>query len=142
MQTDKVTKTNLPCADQSSPKGRSTFEWHLPNDHQVTVYFRKKGENAGGHYHKGTDPSKRPELFLLLSGKVSIHACYPSGEGLGLLLDATEHPVELVIPPLVFHTFVAETDITYIEYRVTRFDKNTADVHGIEKWRESVWTVT
>lgn len=130
-----ILKSMLSCADPSSPKGRWTFEWHLPNTHQITVYYRRAGSEAGGHYHEGTDPSKNPELFLLIFGKIKIRAYDKDQQETMLHLDATEGPVQLVIQPFVLHFFEALTRVIYIEYRVTRFDKNAPDVHSVEEWR-------
>ena len=136
MNIPGILKSMLPCADSGSSKGRWTFEWHLLNGHQITVYYRRAGSVAGGHYHTGSDPSKNSGLFLLIYGRVKVRA-YDTAQNQSIhLLDATNGPVELIIQPLVLHFFEALSRVIYIEYRVTRFDKNAPDVHSVKEWQE------
>ena len=136
MTNASIRKSVLSCADPQSEKGKWTFEWRLPNDQQITTYYRDAGTVAGGHYHTGSDPSKDPELFLLIFGRVKVRA-YDTDQNQSIhLLDATNGPVELIIPPFVLHFFEALTRVIYIEYRVTRFNKNAPDVHSVEEWQE------
>ncbi len=135
MTIASILKSALSCADPKSEKGKWTFEWHLPGGQQITVYYRRAGTVAGGHYHTGSDPSKNPELFLLLFGKAKVRA-YDTDQNESIhLLDATNGPVQLTIQPLTLHFLETLTRVIYIEYRLTRFDKNAPDVHSVEEWQ-------
>lgn len=104
------------------------FEWKKFTDKttvQLTSYARKMGNEFGNHFHKGSDPSKNPELFLLISGEARIWG----------FNKATKERKEtkigpgtvLVIWPGVLHGFKALTDVVYVEPRVTEFSKENPD---------------
>lgn len=115
-------------ANLSNDRGRRTWEWKISDGRQITVYSRRAGEVFGMHFHKGEDPSKNPERFLLLSGRVRVR--FSSGKKKSVkILDANLNPVELIIYPNVLHEFTAETDCLYIEYRLTHFDPNSPDTY-------------
>ncbi|MCD6367602.1 MAG: hypothetical protein J7L45_00790 [Candidatus Aenigmarchaeota archaeon] len=94
---------------------------------QVTVLFRKAGTISGNHYHKGEDPSKNPEKFLIIKGKMKFRA--ESLEGELLREEIVDDLTEIRIPPFVKHTFEALEDTWFIEYRKTPFDKNNPDTY-------------
>lgn len=39
---------------------------------EILVVRRKKGAVSGQHYHKGTDPSRNPEIHYVISGKLKL----------------------------------------------------------------------
>lgn len=126
-----------------TPKGSRTWEWLLPDGRQTTIYKRLDGEEAGSHFHKGEDPSKNPEFFLLISGNIVFEFIDESGETYKTELSAENGPVELVIYPNILHRAFPLTDCVFIEYRITRFDPKKPDTFGPEHfpiktdWQES-----
>ena len=129
-----VDMRGLPPANPLNEKGKRTWERPLeipmlrPN-HHVTVYFRKRGEKFAGHFHKGDDPSKNPEYFLLLRGKIQIRFQTKGGQKREVNVDASKGPAELTIQPLVLHSMRAIADCWYLEYRPRKFDPVKPDVY-------------
>ena len=116
-----------------TPKGSRTWEWLVPDGkRQITVYKRLDGEIAGEHFHKGEDPSKNPEYFLLVSGKIRFEFINESGTLHQVELSAENGPVELIIYPFALHRATPLTDCCFIEYRKTIFDPEKSDTFGPE----------
>jgi dTDP-4-dehydrorhamnose 3,5-epimerase-like enzyme len=110
-------------------KGR-TIEWcrGLPGQ-QVSVYYRKKGQQFAHHFHKGEDPAKNPERFFLIAGKVEISFFDPdTQEKEKQIIEAGE---EMLIYPQVHHEAKALEDSIFIEYRETVFDPNRSDTYPL-----------
>lgn len=127
-----------------TPKGNRTWEWLIHDrERQITIYKRLAGEEAGSHFHKGEDPSKNPEFFLLVSGEIIFEFIDESGNVYKEKLSAEHGPVELVIYPHVLHRAMPITDCVFIEYRKTRFDPENPDTLSPEyfpiktDWQES-----
>lgn len=113
-------------ANQETEKGRNTWEF-MSNMSQVTIYSRKAGSWSGGHFHKGKDPSKNPEIFILISGTVVFEFIETSGARNFLNVDANKNPQLLIIQPNVLHRMKAITDCKFIECRATPFDRSNPD---------------
>ncbi|GEM_PF-2927980 len=97
---------------------------------QVTFYYRNKGDPCGAHFHKGDDPSKNPERFLPLAGKMHFMAF----DGKETAEFALQSKKELIIPPSIFHLLVIEEDSVFAEYRTTIFDRNHSDTYTQDKF--------
>lgn len=110
---------------ESDPRG-NTYEWckGLPGK-QVSVYTRHKGVIFGNHYHTGKDPSKNPERFFLIQGKIRL-TVWKHGQSEKFttkLGDGTE----LLLYPYIWHVMEALTDVIFIEYRSKEFDREKPD---------------
>lgn len=118
----------------NDPRGH-VFEWKGITDAQIvqiSSYVRKKGTVAGNHFHKGDDPSKNPEIFMLVSGKGKLWAYNKRTK--------EEKEVEIgpgtVIKfwPNVLHKITSLTDVAYIEPRITPFDPKRPDTYPKEEY--------
>ena len=125
---------------------------------QVTLYERTVGYSSN-HYHLGEDSSKDPEKFLLIKGSIKIEfydMCLRKSleEGINtsingkteirvfpMTLDkvleivintATDGKTEIRISPMIRHKVTALTNITFLEYRTTPFDKEKPDTYTVE----------
>ncbi len=114
---------------QGSDRGERTWKYDLPDGKQIMLFRRLKGEPFGAHFHKGEDPSKNPEIFLLLEGKIQFSFVSKEGKKAGpIVLDATSGKPQLLrIQPWAFHFVEALTDVLFIEYRLTPFDPEHPD---------------
>lgn len=112
------------------PKG---YAWcsGLPGK-QITLYFRNKGDPCGGHFHKGEDPSKNPERFLPLQGRLHLYTF----NGKRLQDFHLKPGQELIIPPNILHFLAIEEDSVFVEYRTTVFDRNHPDSYTFEHYPE------
>ncbi len=111
-------------------RGRRTFELQLNASVQSTAYYRYGGEEFGEHFHTGSDPSKSPEIFQLLSGMLEITAEDRYGGKRTEILDACDGvPVMLIIQPYILHRSLALSDVIFIEYRTTAFDRTRPDTY-------------
>ncbi len=110
-----------------------TYEWckGLPGM-QVSVFYRKTGSIYGEHFHTGHDSSKNPERFLVLRGKVMLRATDGNDEMTTTLREAHE----VLIQPYIYHTFEALSDVIFIEYRATIFDRSKPDAFDRESFKE------
>lgn len=113
-------------ADRNDTRGM-TYEWcrGLPGM-QVTFGERKAGTVSGKHWHKGEDPSKNPERFLLVYGRMRARFC----DGLDTEEKLIQEPfMELLIPPNILHAYIAVDDILFAEYRPTVYDRGRPDTY-------------
>lgn len=120
----------------SSGRGRRTWEWRLPDGRQVTIYRRSKGEVFAAHFHKGEDPAKKPERWVLLEGRMSMVFENVHGHRVISILDAKDVPVEVTIEPGILHTATALSDCLYIEYRQRYFDPERPDTYSAAEFAE------
>jgi len=106
------------------------YEWCKGVDgKQVTVYLRNKSVKFGCHYHRGDDPSKNPERFFLIKGKVKLFAKnLKTGEELETTID---EGTEILIEPWIYHEMKALTNVIFIEYRKTPFKKERVDSYKL-----------
>lgn len=114
-----------------------TFEWCKGQPGlQISVFERKAGVSFGGHYHKGEDKSKNPERFFLIKGKEKVIA--ENGLKNQKLDISIEGPTEIIISPNILHTFKAITDVIFLEYRETTFDKSKPDTYPADTYSEYI----
>lgn len=121
-------------ANPANDRGKRTFEIRFPSPLvQETIYQRYANEHFGGHFHKGDDPSKNPEVFVLLSGRMEF--CFKDkfhNERKELLDTSDGVPVMLIITPYIFHSARAINPVIYVEYRETYFDPAHPDCYPID----------
>lgn len=105
-----------------------TYEWSkgVPGL-QITLYQRKKGKISGNHFHKGDDPSKNPERFFLIQGRMRLQARNRQGQVMNVII---EEGTELLINSWVFHALEALTDVVFVEYRSTVFNRQKPDTYS------------
>lgn len=132
---DGVRVRKLIPANPDTPRGLRTFEHHFPSATQCTTYYRESGEEFGGHFHKGDDPSKDPEIFQLISGVIEFFFTDKAGGKRTIRVDATDcTPVEVLISPFLLHSARAISDVIYVEFRSTRFDPAHPDIYPPEEF--------
>lgn len=125
---------SLEVANTSNERGKRTWEWKQDDGRQITLCVRIEGESFGNHFHKGEDPDKNPEIFLLLEGKMWIKFTDKNGLEEIVTLDPTEKPIELTIVPFVFHELKAITTCKYIETRLHHFDPTHPDTYLLDEF--------
>jgi oxalate decarboxylase/phosphoglucose isomerase-like protein (cupin superfamily) len=122
-------------ANARTSRGQRTFEMMVPGVVQCTTYFRTAGEEFGAHFHTGEDPSKNPEIFQLLFGKMEFHAKDKYGNERTIELDTTDGvPILMFIEPYILHFARAITDVIFIELRKTPFDPIHPDTYPLEEF--------
>ncbi len=126
--------SKLPQANPTNPRGTRTWEWKMPEGTQVGAYKRIKDEFFANHFHKGDDPSKKPELFLLLSGILQVEFLDVEDNYSREILDAKGGPIELVIQPWILHRMKAIEECIYVEYRKTIFNPKFPDTYPAEEF--------
>ena len=104
------------------------YEWNLPGKKQVIARVRKEGSKLAGHYHKGRDPSKKPERFFIAQGKVELTLVDQKGDSETLILEKG-HNFE--INPYIAHQMkvISKEDLILIEYRISPFHREDQDTH-------------
>ena len=124
----KITKQNPVSVDRGE-----VYEWCRGiESRQITVYYRNKSEYSGNHYHKGDDPSKNPERFFLVSGRMRLDAY----DGRSRMEEIIEQKTEVIIAPGILHTFLVEEDSVFIEHRATEFNRNHSDTYPADTYEE------
>ena len=127
----KVIIRKIEPADPDDERG-PTYEWcrGLPGK-QVSIYVRKRWSWFGNHFHGGRDPSKNPERFFLARGKVWFQAF----EGKKRIVNGIiGSGAEIIIYPGILHSMRALTDVIFVEYRETEFDKSKSDTYPEEEY--------
>ncbi len=77
------------------------------------IIFRKAGTVSGRHYHKGISLSKNPEIFILLSGKMTLN--WRDVDSTNIQTAHVIGPARIEIPPYIWHELLMETDCTALE---------------------------
>ena len=95
---------------------------------EISIFQRQEGVSFGNHYHRGSDPSRNPERFLLLQGMASFWAFN------GLTNERVQNVVveeftEILVDKGILHGLKAMSDILFIEHRSTTFDQNSQDMY-------------
>jgi hypothetical protein len=121
-------------ANPDDPRG-PTFNWDLPDGRIVVVFVRRKGSIFGGHFHKGKDPSKNPERFLLVQGKVKAVFITREDKRTEKILESGD---VLTIYPKVKHSMRALEDTVFIESRLTPFDKKHPDTFSCSDFENTI----
>lgn len=126
---DTVTIKKIPTLKD---KKGITLEWCKNEEgKQVSIYYRKRGTHFAQHYHSGSDPSKNPEKFLLLTGKIKlIYIDSKSSQKIERIISPC---TEIRIPPFTKHNVIAIEDCIFIEYRSTVFDKHNPDTIHVDE---------
>jgi len=114
--------------NQNDSRG-PTYEWKFTDKRQITILVRSKGSKLADHFHTGEDPSKNPERFFMVKGKMKAVFTDQEGEKKEEILEA---PGTLKIYPYVLHSMIVLEDLILIEYRITHFDKENPDVFSSE----------
>ena len=81
---------------------------------ELLLLHRKKGSVSGNHYHKGSDPTRNPEIQYLISGKFTLSVKDMRTNETGSF--TIEPNTELRIAPMIAHKLVAEEDSTILEF--------------------------
>lgn len=132
MKITKISTRKVAPGNPRNDRGKRTWEWDQKDNKQIVFSFRRKGEHFGNHFHKGKDPSKNPERFLLLRGIFEFVFIYKNGKKQKLILSPKKGPIELILPAYVFHKILAKTDCYHIEYRTTYFNSKKPDTYTAE----------
>ncbi|MBI4135636.1 hypothetical protein HY477_02790 [Candidatus Uhrbacteria bacterium] len=101
------------------------WEWKFGDGRQIGIFFRKKGAHFAHHYHTGSDPSKNPERFFLIIGRVKVTWWSKVKKKTIQIARAGE---EIAIPAMIPHCFDALEDCWFLEYRTNHFDPTHPDV--------------
>ena len=101
---------------------------------EISIFQRNAGISFGNHYHKGDDPSRNPERFLLLKGAVSFWAYNGiTKERAEIVL---EEFTEVEIDRGILHGSKAKTDVVFIEYRLNPYDEQNPDAYASETYED------
>ena len=84
------------------------------------ILHRKAGTTSGNHYHKGITQSKSPEIFYLAKGKIRLSV--KDIETAEEEIYEVEENTKIEIPPKIYHTVFALTDIIFIELNTKKED--------------------
>lgn len=89
------------------------------------IIHRKAGTTSGGHYHKGITQSKSPEIFYLAKGKIKLTV--RDIETTEEEIYEVEENTKIEIPPKIYHSVFALTDIVFIEFNIRKenFESDT-----------------
>lgn len=91
----------------------TTSEIGLDRGGQALSIFRKQGTVFGNHYHEGIEPTKNPEKFYVLHGKLKFETRYINQtEWTESIVEA---PSKIEIYPNVIHRVTALTDAYMLE---------------------------
>lgn len=90
-----------------------TFEYFHERYGRHLVCFRHANTVSGRHYHKGISLTKNPEILILAQGRIQLN--YREVNSTLLQQMTISAPVQIEIPPFVWHEVVALTDCCFIE---------------------------
>lgn len=98
---------------------------------QITSIERAQGVVFGNHFHKGEDPSKKPEIFMLLSGTLEllVQNKFAGQEARNIIHAGTGVTIE----PHILHTFIPLSKVVGIEVRITEY-KPKFDTYSAEEY--------
>lgn len=103
----------------------STYYFDTDRTEQFVVAYRKAGTYNARHYHKPMEDNKNPEIFLLLSGEISIKwfdVNNPERKG-----ECTaKAPVMITVQAMAWHEVYAETDFLILELNTVQDGKTNS----------------
>lgn len=109
----------------------------FPDGRQVIYCFRKQGQKFGGHYHKGDDPNRHPEILLLVTGKIRWETEDLHGRKMSTVVDASQGvPQKITVPRYMWHNGEALTNCMYVEVRDRPFDPHKSDTFDREDFEK------
>ena len=106
----------------SDERGK-TYVFDNQRTGQFMLLYRHAGTVSGRHYHEGKVPYKTPEKLIFLQGTATLN--YKDLENSVAGSMTIESPAEVIIPPMIWHEVVAETDIIVLE--LNSIEDATAD---------------
>jgi dTDP-4-dehydrorhamnose 3,5-epimerase-like enzyme len=80
---------------------------------QFMLLYRNAGTISGRHYHEGKVVYKNPEKLIFLNGIATINYKDLENGVEGSMV--VKSPAEVIIPPMIWHEVVAQTDIIVLE---------------------------
>ena len=92
----------------------STHYLNTDRSEQFVLVYRKAGSRNARHYHKELSKGKNPEIFILMSGEITIHwfdIHNPESKGTQKL----SAPVMVTVHAWTWHEVIAETDFIMLE---------------------------
>lgn len=114
----------------SSERGQVYEIFRGETARQISIFVREAGEVAGQHYHKGNDPAKDPEKFLVLDGNGLLKARNSSLDE-EISVQVGEY-TKIEIYPEIEHAIYPKEDMVFLEYRRTEFDEENPDTYPID----------
>jgi hypothetical protein len=96
---------------------------------QFMLLYRHAGTVSGRHYHEAKVPYKNPEKLIFLSGTAALN--YKNLENGTAGSVVVESPAEVIIPPMIWHEVVAQTNIIVLE--LNSIEDAAADTVKMEK---------
>ena len=90
-----------------------TYVFENSRTGQFMLLYRNAGTISGRHYHEGKVQYKNPEKLIFLQGTAIINWKDLNKNVVGSVV--VESPAEVIIPPLMWHEVIAETDIIVLE---------------------------
>ncbi len=81
---------------------------------QFVLVYRKAGSHNAKHYHKELSKGKNPEIFILMSGEITIHwfdLRNPESKG----TQKIAAPAMVTVYAWTWHEVIAETDFIMLE---------------------------
>lgn len=95
----------------------------------VTAYSRHAGLETNGHFHKGDDPSRDPEIIYLVAGKIQ----FDFEDLEGNKSRETLYPGEVItIPKLIFHKYHILSSSAFFESRISEYDPQNPDTYSYD----------
>ncbi len=88
------------------------YGWYDKEIKGTRIFYRKAGEVAGREYHMGSDPSKNPEKFFIVSGEIEFEVF----DGKYDEKFRVKAPAEVDIAPRIWHATTAISDVCYIKH--------------------------
>ena len=95
--------------------GRGTTHYfNTDRSEQYVLVYRKAGSHNAKHYHKELSKGKNPEIFLLMSGEITIH-WFDMNNRENKGTQKLSAPAMVTVYAYTWHEVIAETDFIMLE---------------------------
>lgn len=111
------------------------FDFSDTNVVEIPVFYRKKGENPDGHFHKEGDASYDPQKIYVLSGKLEFTCIDLNGDEEIVIVSERQG---IVLPLYVYHRYKVLEEAIFCEPRLEKYSFDKIHKYNLEEFRKLI----
>lgn len=102
---------------------------------EMPVFYRKKGDNPDGHFHKEGDPSYDPQYVYVLKGRLEFTCTDLTGKS-----EVVELPEMhgIILPKYIFHRYKVLEDTIFCEPRLQKYSPQNPNRYSWEDFNKLI----
>ncbi len=102
---------------------------------EIPVFYRAKGENPEGHFHKEGDASYDPQHIYVLSGVLEFTCIDLDGQEEIVTVSQRQG---IILPKYVYHRYKVLEDAIFCEPRFEKYSLEKIHKYNLEEFRKLI----